>query len=295
MVSDITDGIRIGHDGNMVTEADVETFQRDGAAVLRSALSSDWIESLRDGVEHNRTNPSPWSHRYTNPDESVGFWSDYVTWRHVPEYRRVVFDSGLGDVASRLMQSQTARFFHEHVLVKEPGASERTPWHHDQPYYPIDGDQNVSMWIALDPVPIETALRFVAGSHRWDRWFIPRRFIDHAPYAPETGRYELLPDIDELIASDPEHHRVVSFAVEPGDVIAFHYRTLHDAPGNPSQATRRRAVSLRWVGDDATWAERPWQVSPPYEPEGLRVGDPLDDRRFPVVSGESPLASVVVA
>ena len=57
------------------------------------------------------------------------------------------------EVAARLMGSRTARFFHEHVLVKEPGATERTPWHHDQPYYPVDGDQNVSMWIALDPVP----------------------------------------------------------------------------------------------------------------------------------------------
>ncbi len=267
----------------MATEHDIEAFQRDGATVLRGALSDQWIELLRDGVEYNRTHPSAWSHRYTNPDESVGFWSDYVTWPNVTEYQRVVYESGLGEIATQLMRSTTARFFHEHVLVKEPGASERTPWHHDQPYYPIDGDQSVSMWIGLDTVPAETALRFLTGSHLWDRWFIPRRFIDHVPYAPESDRYELLPDIDELIATDPEHHQVVAFAVEPGDVIVFHYRTLHDAPGNAAQATRRRAVSLRWIGDDATWAERPWQVSPPFEPNRLRIGDPLDDDRFPLV------------
>ncbi len=273
----------LDNDGTVVSEHDIEAFQRDGATVLRRALSDHWIELLRDGVEHNRTHPSAWSHWYTNPDQSVGFWSDYVTWPNVVEYQRVVFESGLAEIAADLMQSTSARFFHEHVLVKEPGASERTPWHHDQPYYSIDGDQNVSMWIALDPVPAETALRFVAGSHRWDRWFIPRRFVDHVPYGPESDRYELLPDIDELIADDPDHHQVVSFAVEPGDVIVFHYRTLHDAPGNASQATRRRAVSLRWIGDDATWAERPWQVSPPYEANGLQVGDPLTDPRFPLV------------
>jgi ectoine hydroxylase-related dioxygenase (phytanoyl-CoA dioxygenase family) len=66
-------------------------------------------------------------------------------------------------------------------------------------------------------------------------------------------------------------------------VIVFHYRTLHDAPGNTSSTQRRRAVSLRWVGDDATWGERPWQVSPPFEADGLSVGDPLDDERFPLV------------
>ena len=269
-------------DTNTAHRRAVEAFRDDGATVIRGAVAADVIDALRDGVEFNRTHPSPWSHRYTNPDESVGFWSDYVTWRSVPQYERAVFDSGLAGLAAELMDSSSVRFFHEHVLVKEPGASERTPWHHDQPYYSVDGDQNVSMWIALDPVPEGAGVRFVAGSHRWDRWFIPRKFIDHTPYAAETGRYELLPDIDAMLADDPSL-RTVTFAVEPGDVVAFHYRTLHDAPGNTSADRRRRVVSLRWVGDDAVWAERPWQVSPPFDPDGLRPGDPLDDERFPVV------------
>jgi ectoine hydroxylase-related dioxygenase (phytanoyl-CoA dioxygenase family) len=269
----------------VVAEVDIEEFQRDGVTVLRQLLTPEWIELLAEGVEHNRTHPSDWSHWYTNPDESIGFWSDYVTWRDVPAYSRVVFESGLAETAARLMRSRTARFFHEHVLVKEPSAGERTPWHHDQPYYSVDGDQNVSMWIALDPVPPETAMRFVAGSHRWNRWFVPRHFLDHRPYAPESGRYELLPDIDQLVAEHPDEHRVISFDTAPGDVVVFHYRTVHDAPGNTSASTRRRAVSLRWVGDDAVWAERPWQVSPPYEANGLEPGDQLDDERFPVVAG----------
>ena len=260
----------------------IEQFRTDGAAVWRGALDQEWIERLRAGVEYNRTHPSEWSHRYTDPDESVGFWSDYVTWRDVPEYRRVVFESGLAEGAAALMGSRTARFFHEHVLVKEPGATERTPWHHDQPYYCVDGDQNVSMWIALDPVPGHTAVRFVAESHRWDRWYIPRKFVDHTPYADESGRYEQLPDVDAILTAEPLSQRVVSFAVEPGDIIVFHFRVLHDAPGNPSADRRRRVVSLRWIGDDAVWAERPWQVSPPFEADGLEPGDQLDDR-FPTV------------
>ncbi len=260
----------------------IDAFRHDGAAVLRGVVDPTTLAALADGVEYNRTHPSPWSHWYTNPDESVGFWSDYVTWRSVPQYEAAVFGSGLAEVAAALMGSDTVRFFHEHVLVKEPGATERTPWHHDQPYYSVDGDQNVSMWIALDPVPEGAGVRFVAGSHRWNRWFIPRKFVDHTPYAAESGRYELLPDIDAMLADDPTL-RTVTFGVEPGDVVVFHYRTLHDAPGNPSADRRRRVVSLRWVGDDAVWAERPWQVSPPFEPHGLRPGDPLDDDRFPVV------------
>jgi ectoine hydroxylase-related dioxygenase (phytanoyl-CoA dioxygenase family) len=273
----------------MVSSADVEAFQGDGAVVLKGALGLEWVERLAQGVEHNRAHPSPWSHWYTSPDRSIGFWADYVTWSDVAPYRQVVFDSGLAGVAASLMRSPTARFFHEHVLVKEPGAQERTPWHHDQPYYPIDGDQNVSMWIPLDPVPGESALRFVAGSHRWGRWFIPRKFIDHTPYGPEDGRYEYMPDVDALTAGDPQQHRVISFETEPGDVIAFHYRTLHDAPGNPSAARRRRAVSLRWLGADARWAHRPWPVSPPFEDGPQQPGQPIaDDPRFPLVGENVP-------
>jgi ectoine hydroxylase-related dioxygenase (phytanoyl-CoA dioxygenase family) len=271
----------------------VDAFGSDGAVIIRDLVSRRWLDELADGVEYNRTHPSPWSHWYTDADAAVGFWSDYVTWPRVEQYRRVVFDSGLAAVAGELMASRTVRFFHEHVLVKEPGASERTPWHHDEPYYGIDGALNVSMWIALDPVPATSGLRFIAGSHRWDRLFVPRRFVDHEPYLDgsdvrtedradnRAGRYEIVPELDTELAD----HRVLSWDVEPGDVVAFHFRTLHDAPGN-ELTTRRRAVSLRWLGDDATFAVRPWLTSPPYEPEGLVVGGPLDgDPRFPLVIG----------
>ena len=266
-----------------------ERFDRDGATVVRGVLDSSWLSALADGVEHNRRHPSEWSHWYTDEHEAVGFWSDYVTWRDVEPYRRAAFESPLPHLARHLMGSRTVRFFHEHVLVKEPGATERTPWHHDQPYYCLDGDQTVSLWVALDPVPASTGMRFLAGSHRWGRWFVPRRFVDHESYAAADERFEIVPDIDGLLAAgsafDGHPLAVVSFDVEPGDVVAFHYRTLHDAPGN-ALATRRRAVSFRWVGDDATFATRPWQVSPPYEPDGLTVGGGLgDDERFPVVLG----------
>jgi len=58
---------------------------------------------------------------------------------------------------------------------------------------------------------------------------------------------------------------------------------LHAAPGTVGHGGRR-AVSLRYVGDDARWGTRPWRTSPPLEPHGLRPGDELDDPRFPVVA-----------
>ena len=263
-----------------VNEDTIDRFANDGAVVLRGVLDSQWIDVLAEGVEHNRRNPSRWSRWYTDPNNAVGFWSDYVTWPDVEPYRRVAFESGLAQTAGALMRSATVRFFHEHVLVKEPGTSEPTPWHHDDPYYGIDGMQNVSMWIALDPVPASSGLQFIAGSHLWGRRFVPRKFIDQTPYGAADDRFELLPDGDELT----NDRTVLGWDVEPGDVLAFHYRTLHGAPGN-SSTTRRRAVSLRWLGDDARFGVRPWTTSPPYEPNGLVEGGTLDgDPRFPLVT-----------
>ena len=269
----------------MIPISNRRAFADDGATLIRGLLDSDWLSLIAAGVEHNRLHPSPWSHWYTDADEAVGFWTDYVTWPHVEEYRKVALESPLAAAAGDLMGSETVRFFHEHVLVKEPGATERTPWHHDQPYYCVDGDQNVSLWVALDAVPAGSGMRFLAGSHRWNRWFVPRRFVDHAAYAEPGGGFELVPDVDSDI--DVGRHRVVAFDVEPGDVVAFHFRTLHDAPGN-ELTSRRRAVSFRWLGGDATFATRPWEVSPPFDADGLAPGDDLgDDPRFPVIAAAS--------
>ena len=80
-----------------------------------------------------------------------------------------------------------------------------------------------------------------------------------------------------------DQHEIVSFDMQPGDVIAFHYRTLHSAPGTAGRTTsRRRAVSFRYLGSDARFATRPWLHSPPYEP--IAPGQPLDDARFPLIT-----------
>ena len=265
---------------NRVTARDVEQFQTDGVVVLRGAMSADQLGELAGAVEQNLSDPGEWASDYT-PDGSTGrFFGDYVNWQRIDAYRRIALESALPLAAQLLMQSNTVRFFHEHVLVKEPGTTEITPWHHDDPYYCVDGMQNVSMWISLDPVPAAAGLRFLAGSHRWQRRFVPRKFVDATPYAAAAQGFELVPDIEAELAQ----HRIVSFDIEPGDALAFHYRTLHAAPGTAGlTAHRRRAISMRYVGDDAVFALRPWLHSPPFDVEAASVGGPLDDVRFPLI------------
>ena len=99
------------------------------------------------------------------------------------------------------MGSRSVRLFHEHVLVKEPDSDVPTPWHHDQPYYSVDGAQTCSLWIPLNSVPRDTVPEFVAGSHLWGKWFRPDRF-NKSPLNADDG-LEPVPDVEGQPRSIP--------------------------------------------------------------------------------------------
>jgi ectoine hydroxylase-related dioxygenase (phytanoyl-CoA dioxygenase family) len=63
--------------------------------------------------------------------------------------------------------------------------------------------------------------------------------------------------------------------MQPGDAVAFHFRTVHGAPGNVSSVPRR-VFSARWVGADARFARRNGPSSPPFPHLALEDGAPLD-------------------
>ena len=192
---------------------------------------------------------------------------------------RFIRESGVAEIAAGLMGSRTVRLYHDHVLVKEPGTRQRTPWHQDQPYYNVDGRQNASMWFPVDPVPRASTLELVAGSHRGE-WFMPRTFLDHeAKWFPD-GTLAELPDID----GRPDDFRILGWELEPGDAVFFHMLTLH-AAGGVGGTNRRRVLSVRFLGDDMVHAPRPWTTSPPFPGlvDELPAGAPMDHPLFPVL------------
>lgn len=258
----------------LLTEETIEAFQRDGAVVVRG-LFADHVASLRAGVASNMEKPGPHASENTKPEDSGRFFDDYCNWQRIPEFVEVVRTSEAGAVAAALMASSSAQLFHEHVLVKEPGTSRATPWHTDEPYYNVQGAQTVSFWSPLDAVR-EASLRCVAGSHLWPKPVLPTRWLSETNFYADAESYMPVPD------PDAEGMRVLEWALEPGDAIAFSFRTLHGARGNES-AERRRAFSLRFVGDDARVVERPSTTSPPWPGHGMLPGERLRDDWFPTI------------
>lgn len=258
----------------LVSQEMIDTYRNDGV-VLVKGLFANHVEALRDGVARNMAEPGPYASENKKEGETGRFFDDYCNWSRIPEFKAVIASSPVSEVAADLMESQSAQMFHDHVLVKEPGTSMETPWHQDGPYYFVEGRQTISFWSPLDPVK-QATLRCVAGSHQWKKEVLPTRWVSEEGFFPDEGQYIPVPD------PDADGMRVVEFEMEPGDAVAFHFRTLHGARGNQSDS-RRRAFSLRLVGDDARYVARPGRTSPPFPGHDMQPGQRLREDWFPVL------------
>ena len=256
----------------LITETHITDFQTDGVVLIKG-LFADHVDTLRAGVARNIAEPGPYAAENLKEGETGRFFDDYCNWTRISEFEEVARTSPAAEVAADLMRSQTAQMFHDHVLVKEPGTSKPTPWHQDGPYYFVDGIQNVSFWSPLDPVE-EATLRCVAGSHLWKKPVLPTRWLAETSFYPDDAAYQPVPD------PDAEGMDIKEWPMEPGDAVAFNFGILHGARGNTSNA-RRRAFSLRLLGDDARYTERPGPTSPPFTGHNMQPGERLRTDWFP--------------
>ena len=256
----------------------VAAFARDGVVCVRQVLSAREVATAAAAIDVVLARRGPLAQVASGGDDPGAFAEDFCRWREVPQIEQLALHSRVPAVAAALMATPQVRFYHDHVLVKEPGTAQRTPWHQDQPYYNVDG-HGVSAWIVVDPVPQGGSLELVAGSHRGP-WLMPRTFLNRqARWFPEGSLAEL-PDID----ADPDAFDIRRFDLQPGDAIFFDFLSVHGAPGFPYRS-RRRILSLRYLAADARHAPRPWRTSPPFDglQAELPAGSVMDHPLFPVV------------
>lgn len=260
----------------MISQQQINTFQQDGVLLLKDIVT-DWVDVIAAGIERNMAEPGEYASENAIPDGQGRFFDDYCNWTRIPEYQRLIRESPIAKLAAKVMRSGSAQFFHDHLLVKEPGTPKSTPWHQDQPYYFVQGSQTVSFWMPIDPVS-EASLRLIKGSHKWPKMVRPVSWADDSDFYDKKIDWTPVPDPD----ADPKDTSVVEFVMQPGDAVLFDFRTVHGARGNRS-GQRRRALSLRWVGDDARYVQRPGRTSPPFPGHGMVDGQKLREDWFPVI------------
>lgn len=261
-----------------ISTQEIDTFQRDGIVCLRGLFSEDWIEALRAAAEESLADPGELHAELADERREAGrFFHDTFVWKRNDTCRRFVFESPAADIARQLLQSRKINIFFDQWLIKEPGTETKTPWHHDLTYWPIDGDQVCTVWLALDEVSAENgSVEYVKGSHQWGEKYRPASFGIGNQY---TENIPAVPDVDAM----REQLDIVHFDLKPGDCTVHHALTVHGAPGNKS-TVRRRAYTSRWAGADVVFRPREGLQEMPEFPPTLRSGDPLDSDLWPVVS-----------
>ena len=266
------------HPRRLPTSSERERFWTDGAVPLRGVYQADWVDLLCEGVEQAMLTEGRYARRIQEAGEPV-FFTDYLASDRVPQLRRFALEGPAAELSAALMNSRHANFLFDGIFVKEPGAAKRSTWHQDQPYYCVAGRQIVVLWAPLDPVPADVCLRCVGGSHLWDTALSPVHFRDGG----DLGRGEQHGFMEPPDIETDHGDRLLSWDLEPGDVVAFHGMTIHGAPGNPQNSVRRRATNTTWVGDDTVYVRHPGIMEPDFPDCRLAPGDPLDCPRFPRV------------
>jgi ectoine hydroxylase-related dioxygenase (phytanoyl-CoA dioxygenase family) len=265
-----------------VTTDEVEAFERDGVVCLRAILDPGSVAALAQPIDTLLTEPDMADLTGMAGGDGPGagrFRAGVDHWRTQPALREFASESALPVAVGALLRSSRVTLWEDSVLVKEPGTREHTVWHQDLGYFNVEGEQLCTTWVPLDPVTAATgAVRFARGSHTWGKAFRPNLFVSDDPIPGTEG--DAVPDVDALAArGDVE---ILCFDLGPGDLTVHHARTLHAAGANTSAATRRRALSVRYCGDDARYRLRAG-MPPKAHHADLRDGDVLGGPESPVV------------
>ena len=253
----------------LVTEDEIRRFEADGAICVREVIPPEWIENLRHAVDRELGQKDPTKFQQGHN----------LMWRD-EDIRAFVFGSPAARLAREIMRSDTVRYYFDQLFVKEPGVEQPTPWHHDAPYWPVSGRQVCSVWIPLDPVTkANSGLEYVRGSHLWGKEYSPVAFDPQREANLGPSELEAIPDIE----GNREEYEFLNGDMQPGDCLVHQARTIHGASGNTTREHRRRAFSIRWLGDDARY-RKPGLRSDPYLPNSTSIpGEPIVDERFPYI------------
>jgi ectoine hydroxylase-related dioxygenase (phytanoyl-CoA dioxygenase family) len=278
-----------------ISDEEVETFWRDGVVCLRQAVPPEWIELVARSMEEWLASPQRFDLTQYGADVTQAhgtrrplghgaggsvagrFYSGTDSWRHFDGLRRFACDSPLPGLVAPLLRTSKVNLYEDSILIKEPGTPDKTYFHQDISYFHVEGEQICTSWLPVDPVSeANGTLQFIKGSHRWGKRYRPNHFVTDLPMDDTDG--EVVPDFH----ADRRGREVLRFDLQPGDLTVHHCRTLHGAAGNASPTMRRRALSVRYCGDDARYRIRRGVPQKPHH-AGVADGEVLDHPDCPVV------------
>ncbi|MEL6999830.1 MAG: phytanoyl-CoA dioxygenase family protein [Pseudomonadota bacterium] len=203
-----------------------EAYQRDGYVFPIRVMDEDTATRHRFNLERAEAIAS-------NVPGGDGYFREYsnISLGFVGEIARspAVTDP-VAEILGEDLLVMSSSFF-----IKEANSPAYVSWHQDLHYWGLDGDDEVTAWIALSPATRESgAMRFVPGSHT--------EIVAHA----DTFHADNLLTRGQEVAVEVDEEDAVAVELAPGEMSLHHGRLFHASDPNRTD-DRRIGLAIRYI------------------------------------------------
>ncbi|MEO1494808.1 MAG: phytanoyl-CoA dioxygenase family protein [Pseudomonadota bacterium] len=209
------------------TDHDIaDRYRRDGFVFPIRVMDADHAAALRTELE--AAEASVRDHK-----DGQQFFREYSNLA-LGFVDRLTRDPAVTEPVSKILGEDllvlTCGFF-----IKEPRSPAYVSWHQDLHYWGLEGDDEVTAWIALSPVTVASGcMRFVPGSHTS---IVAHTDTHHEDNLLTRGQ-ELSVEVDEADAINVE--------LAPGEMSLHHGRLFHASAPNTTD-DRRIGLAIRYI------------------------------------------------
>jgi len=212
-----------------LTEEQKKYYRENGYIKLKNVLRAETIDYYRAEISRlvEQKNPLAGKNLEERDTYEKAFIQIVNLWLESELVKEFVLSKRLGQIAADLMQVEGVRLYHDQALYKEPSGNTEnfTPWHADQFYWPLQGNNTVTAWIPLQATPLDMGpLAFSKGSQKY-----------------EIGRDLAISDESEQIIQQELSDKNLDLDESDFDLgeISFHSGwTFHRAGANKSDEVR---------------------------------------------------------
>lgn len=265
----------------MISQAQIEQFQRDGFLKGSRVLNDNEIEvlcaeTLRVIDDYQNGTPrekKPVRVANLSGKAEAPVWQIVNIWEGSEAFENLLHNPIIVEEAAQLMQAEMQareiRLFHDQIQYKPASIGGVNMWHQDSPYWPIlqPKDVQLTAWVALDDADADNGcMSMVPGSHRWG---------DKISVLHGLKNFEAMP---EEFDGHPLEVRLCP--VEKGAVHFHHPLTWHGSQANQS-GRPRRAIALHFMTERAVFDAKGSHPMKPFVES--QNGETVQGAHFPLV------------
>ena len=248
----------------MLTEQQVETFQRDGFLNGGKVVADDQIAELKaqlqavldkgpDGFAPDE--PRPVLYRNLSGDDNTPVWQIVNIWEACTAFEKLVYHPVIVGAISQLTGMDNLQVWHDQVQYKPEGRGGATGWHQDAPLWPtIRPHTPVSAWIPFEDADIENGCMWMMpGRQGWRNCVeLCAKFASH-----QKDFFDIAAAADKAGFKPPADAPVrqlapVPWPIKKGEVSFHHSLTWHGSPPNRSPRPRP-AIAIHYMTGEARY------------------------------------------